>query len=76
MVACVFQMHALLQIWQTLPPTQALELLDCQYADKAVRKYAVSCISQFRYARTASVTEQCRTDIQVNVAMGKHPCAC
>ncbi|ELU18517.1 hypothetical protein CAPTEDRAFT_18019 [Capitella teleta] len=38
------QMHALLQIWQTLEPEQALELLDCQYADKAVRSYAVKCL--------------------------------
>ena len=39
-------MQALLQIWHQLPPTGALELLDHQYADKSVRKFAVECLEQ------------------------------
>lgn len=42
--ADVATMQALLQIWQPIPPTEALELLDFQYADKAVRKFAVECL--------------------------------
>lgn len=41
-------MQALLQIWQPIPPTEALELLDFQYADKAVRKFAVECLKNMR----------------------------
>ncbi|CAH1772431.1 unnamed protein product [Owenia fusiformis] len=40
----VAKMQALLQIWQKLKPLAAVELLDFQYADKAVRKYAVDCL--------------------------------
>jgi len=41
-------MQALLQIWPTIPPEQALELLDFQYADKEVRKFAVKCLQEMR----------------------------
>ena len=38
------QMQSLLQIWKPLPPNEALELLDYQYADKSVRAFAVECL--------------------------------
>ncbi len=41
-------MQMLLQIWQPLPPTEALELLDFAYADKEVRKFAVKCLKSMR----------------------------
>ncbi|ESN92774.1 hypothetical protein HELRODRAFT_96068 [Helobdella robusta] len=40
----VSAMHALLQIWSPLEPTDALELLDFQYADQYVRSFAVRCL--------------------------------
>ena len=41
---CCTQMQSLLQIWKDLPPNEALELLDYQYADKSVRAFAVKCL--------------------------------
>lgn len=37
-------MQALLQVWQEISPTQALELLDFAHADNYVRSYAVKCL--------------------------------
>ena len=45
-----FQMQILLQTWPKLDPEQALELLDFTYADQEVRKIAVQCIEQMRWA--------------------------
>uniref|UniRef100_UPI00358FAC9D phosphatidylinositol 4,5-bisphosphate 3-kinase catalytic subunit delta isoform n=1 Tax=Myxine glutinosa TaxID=7769 RepID=UPI00358FAC9D len=39
-------LQALLQIWPSLPPTTALELLDYTYADRNVRAFAVRCLHQ------------------------------
>ncbi|XP_056138942.1 phosphatidylinositol 4,5-bisphosphate 3-kinase catalytic subunit beta isoform isoform X2 [Lampris incognitus] len=39
------QLQALLQIWPTLSPRDALELLDFNYPDQYVREYAVGCLS-------------------------------
>jgi len=44
----MLQMQMLLQIWVPLPPTEALLLLDFEYADKSVRKFAVKCLEQMR----------------------------
>ncbi|KAM4589944.1 phosphatidylinositol 4,5-bisphosphate 3-kinase catalytic subunit beta isoform 1-T3 [Fundulus diaphanus] len=38
------QLQALLQIWPKLCPRDALELLDFNYPDQYVRKYAVNCL--------------------------------
>ncbi|XP_069752769.1 phosphatidylinositol 4,5-bisphosphate 3-kinase catalytic subunit beta isoform isoform X3 [Narcine bancroftii] len=42
----VAQLQALLQIWAKLPPREALELLDFNYPDQYVRKYAVGCLKE------------------------------
>ncbi|XP_032886992.1 phosphatidylinositol 4,5-bisphosphate 3-kinase catalytic subunit beta isoform [Amblyraja radiata] len=42
----VAQLQALLQIWNKLPPREALELLDFNYPDIYVRMYAVACLSE------------------------------
>ncbi|XP_043925972.1 phosphatidylinositol 4,5-bisphosphate 3-kinase catalytic subunit beta isoform isoform X2 [Protopterus annectens] len=41
----IAQLQALLQIWSKLPPRDALELLDFNYPDLYVRKYAVDCLT-------------------------------
>uniref|UniRef100_A0AAQ4RCL3 phosphatidylinositol-4,5-bisphosphate 3-kinase n=1 Tax=Gasterosteus aculeatus aculeatus TaxID=481459 RepID=A0AAQ4RCL3_GASAC len=38
------QLQALLQVWPKLSPRDALELLDFNYPDQYVRKYAVGCL--------------------------------
>ncbi|XP_028274773.1 phosphatidylinositol 4,5-bisphosphate 3-kinase catalytic subunit beta isoform [Parambassis ranga] len=38
------QLQALLQVWPTLSPRDALELLDFNYPDQYVREYAVRCL--------------------------------
>ncbi|XP_069752770.1 phosphatidylinositol 4,5-bisphosphate 3-kinase catalytic subunit beta isoform isoform X4 [Narcine bancroftii] len=40
------KLQALLQIWAKLPPREALELLDFNYPDQYVRKYAVGCLKE------------------------------
>ncbi|XP_065176663.1 phosphatidylinositol 4,5-bisphosphate 3-kinase catalytic subunit alpha isoform-like [Sycon ciliatum] len=44
---CVARMLVLLQSWTALPPEQALELLDYQYADQNVRNFAVQSLHSF-----------------------------
>lgn len=43
-----YQMYALLEKWQQLTPETAMELLDYQYADIAVRNFAVMCLEVLR----------------------------
>jgi len=49
LLTCSTQMQSLLQIWKLLPPNEALELLDYQYADKSVRAFAVRCLKEMTY---------------------------
>lgn len=42
-------MYVLLSNWQQMSPEVALELLDYQYADIAVRNYSVMCLEVLRY---------------------------
>ena len=42
-------MYVLLNNWRQLSPEVALELLDYQYADIAVRNYAVMCLEVLRF---------------------------
>ena len=41
-------MQDLLLMWPQLKTQYALELLDCNYADRAVRKFAVKCLHEIR----------------------------
>ena len=41
-------MQALLQIWPELQAEDALELLDCKFADKTVREFAVKCLKKLK----------------------------
>ncbi|KAG1679555.1 Phosphatidylinositol 4,5-bisphosphate 3-kinase catalytic subunit delta isoform [Nymphon striatum] len=40
----IAEMMALLQVWPSLPPEKALELLDYAYADINIRNFAVKCL--------------------------------
>ena len=43
-------MQVLLATWkEKMPVDQALELLDFNFPDKNVRKYAVDCLQELRY---------------------------
>lgn len=44
----VAEITSLLHTWPSIPPPQALELLDYAYADQAVRSYAVDCLKLLR----------------------------
>lgn len=38
------QVYGLLEKWKRIPPEAAMELLDYQFADIAVRSWAVKCL--------------------------------
>eukprot|EP00817_Percolomonadidae_sp_ATCC50343_P002456 CAMPEP_0117424086 /NCGR_PEP_ID=MMETSP0758-20121206/4576_1 /TAXON_ID=63605 /ORGANISM="Percolomonas cosmopolitus, Strain AE-1 (ATCC 50343)" /LENGTH=815 /DNA_ID=CAMNT_0005207655 /DNA_START=649 /DNA_END=3096 /DNA_ORIENTATION=- len=42
----VYQTHVLLEEWESLPPIDALELLDYNYADSRVRQYALQRLDE------------------------------
>ena len=39
----------LIDSWPSLTPEESMELLHFQYADIAIRQWAVSCLEQLRY---------------------------
>ncbi len=60
---CVYhqllQMYVLLNNWRQLSPEAALELLDYQYADIAVRKYSAVCFEVLRLGNGIKETYIC-----------------
>lgn len=63
----ISQMMALLKTWRLLGPEEALQLLDCAYADLKVRKFSVQCL------RTLSDTQLKHYFLQLVQAL-KHEC--
>lgn len=43
----VSQMYCLLKEWPSIRPEQAMELLDCNYPDPMVRRFAVRCLDKY-----------------------------
>ncbi|KAJ8319901.1 hypothetical protein KUTeg_001488 [Tegillarca granosa] len=54
----VAKMQALLQTWSKLPVDQALELLDFNFPDHHVRKYATDCLAQLSRDHLAVLSKQ------------------